>query len=109
MLRQLIEHCEVCKVSLEIRQLIYLQSFVYNSNISPSDIFCMEERSRLSLAMRSDLGLEHNENYFLDFLRLSIVIWPHATSSSIETVCAKWRILAYITIILNMDMAMLKR
>ena len=59
--------------------------------------------------MRADHGLDHNENYFLDFLRLSIVIWPHATSSSIETVCAKWRILAYITIILNMDMAMPKR
>ena len=41
MLRQLIEHCEVCKVSLEIRQLIYRQSFVYDSNISPSDISCI--------------------------------------------------------------------
>ena len=41
MLRQLIEHCKVCKVSLEISQLIYLQSFVYDSNISPSDIFCI--------------------------------------------------------------------
>ena len=68
----------------------------------------LEVRSSLSLAMRADLGLDHNGNYFLDFLRLSIVIWPHATSSSIETACAKWRILAYITIILNMDMAMPK-
>ena len=109
MLRQLIEHCEVCKVSLEIRQLIY-GSPSCTTQISRLVIFSvLEERSRLSLAMRSDLNLEHNENYFLDFLRLSIVIWPHATSSSIETVCAKWRILAYITTILNMDMAMLKR
>ena len=37
------------------------------------------------------------------------MIWPRATSSSIETVCAKWQILVYITIILNMDMAMPKR
>ena len=59
--------------------------------------------------MRAELGPGHNENYFLDFHRLSIVIWPHAMSSSIETVYAKWRILAYITIILNMDMAMPKR
>ena len=56
--------------------------------------------------MRADLGAEH---YFLDFLRLSIVIWPHATSSSIETVCANWRILACITTTLNMDMAMPKK
>ena len=59
--------------------------------------------------MRADLSLDDNENYFLDFLRLSIVIWLHGTSSLIETVSAKWRILAYITIILNMDMAMPKR
>ena len=59
--------------------------------------------------MWDDLGLGHSENYFLDFLRLSIVIWPHATYFSIETVCARWRILAYITIILSMDMAMPKR
>ena len=108
MLRQLIEHCDVCKVSLEIRQLIYGQSFS-TSQISRLVIFSVsEERSRL-ITMRSDLGLEHNENYFFDFLRLSIVIWPHATSSSIKTVCVKWQILAYITTILNMDMAMLKR
>ena len=109
MLRQLIEHCDVCKVSLEIRQLIYGQ-FFSTSQISRLVIFSvLEERSRLSLAMRSDLCLEHNENYFFDFLRLSIVIWPHATSSSIKIVCVKWQILAYITTILNMDMAMLKR
>ena len=69
----------------------------------------LEASPSLSLAMTADLGLDHNENYFLDIFRLSIVIWPHETSSSIETVCAKWRILAYITIILNMDMAMPKR
>ena len=69
----------------------------------------MKARSRLSVATRTDVGLYHNVNNFLDFLRLSIVIWPHATSSSIKTVCAKWRISAYITIILNMDMAMPKR
>ena len=56
--------------------------------------------------MRADLGVEH---YFLDFLRLSIVIWPYATSSSIKTVCANWRILACITTTLNMDMAMSKK
>ena len=50
-----------------------------------------------------------HKTYCLDFLRLSIVIWPHATFFSIETVYAKWRILAYITIILNMDMEMPKR
>ena len=59
--------------------------------------------------MRADLSLDDNENYFLDFLRLSIVIWLHGTSSLIEIVSAKWLILAYITIILNMDMAMPKR
>ena len=59
--------------------------------------------------MWADLGLGHSENYFLDFLRLSIVIWPHATYFSIETVCARWRISAYITIILSMDIAMPKR
>ena len=69
----------------------------------------MKARSRLSVATRTDLGLYHNVNNFLDFLRLSIVIWPHATSSLIKTVCAKWRISACITIILNMDMAMPKR
>ena len=69
----------------------------------------LEGRSSLSRAMRADLSLDDNENYFLNFLRLSIVIWLHGTSSLIETVSAKWRILAYITIILNMDMAMPKR
>ena len=69
----------------------------------------LEAKSIFSLAMRADLGLDHNDKYFLDFLRLSIAIWPHETYSSIETVCAKWRILAYITIILNMDMVMPKR
>ena len=59
--------------------------------------------------MRADLGVGQSENYFLDLFRLSIVIWPHATYFSIETVCARWRILAYITIILSMDMAMPKR
>ena len=59
--------------------------------------------------MRADLGLDNNVNSLLHFLRLSIVTWLHATSSSIETVCAKWRILAYITIILNTDMGMPKR
>ena len=48
-------------------------------------------------------------NYCFDFLRLSIVIWQHATFFSIETVYAKWQILACITIILNMDMEMPKR
>ena len=66
-------------------------------------------RSSIWLAMRADLGLDHNLNYLLHLLRLSIVTWLHATSSSIETVCAKWRILGYITIILNTDMAMPKR
>ena len=40
-LRRRIEHCNVCQVSLEIRQLINEHSFVYHSNISPSDIFCI--------------------------------------------------------------------
>ena len=43
-LRRLIEHRDVCQVSLEIRQLINQQSFVYHSNISPSDIFCILRR-----------------------------------------------------------------
>ena len=59
--------------------------------------------------MRFDLGLGHNVNHVFHFPRLSIVTWLHATSCSIETVCAKWRILAYITMISNTDMAMPKR
>jgi len=69
----------------------------------------VKARPSLSLAMRADLGLDHNVNYLLHFLRLSIVTWLHATSSLIETVCAKWQILAYITMILNTDMEMPKR
>ena len=76
--------------------------------MSHNDIFYTWRRS-LSLATIADLGLDHNVNYLLHFLRLSIVTWLHATSSLIETVCAKWRILAYITIILNTDMGMPKR
>ena len=100
--------CYRCQVSLEIRQSISIPSCISLKYLAKWYLY-LEARSSFSLAMRADLGLDHNENYFLDFLRLSIVIWPHATYSSTETVCAKWRILAYITIILNMDMAMPKR
>ena len=47
-LRRLIEHCDVCQVSLEIEQLINQHSFVYLSNISSSYIFCIWRRDQVS-------------------------------------------------------------
>ena len=87
---------------------INLTAIIHRSVFQIYKTFSVFEGEITSLSSY-DLGLDHNVNNFLNFLRLSIVIWPHATSSSIETVCAKWRILACITIILNMDMAMPKR
>ena len=102
------------QVMFELRrpwiELLHCDVSVYRVDISiPSSVTQISRLVIFSPAMKADLGLDHNENYFLDFLRLSIVIWPHATYFSIETVCARWRISAYITIILSMDMAMPKR
>ena len=45
--KRLIEHCDVCQVSLESRQLINQPSFVYRLNNSPSDIFCIWMRDKI--------------------------------------------------------------
>ena len=46
---RLLEHCDVCQVSLEMRQLLINQhSFVYLSNISSSDIFCIWRPDQVS-------------------------------------------------------------
>ena len=47
-LRRLIGHCDVRQVSLEIRQLINQHSFVYLSNVLPTDIFCIWRRDQVS-------------------------------------------------------------
>ena len=44
----LIEHSDVCQVSLKIRHLINRHSLVYLINILPSDIFCIWKRHQVS-------------------------------------------------------------
>ena len=46
--KRLIEHSDVCQVSLEIRQLINKHSLVYLINILPSDIFCIWKGDQVS-------------------------------------------------------------
>ena len=47
-LRRLLEQGDLCQVLLELRQLIDRHPFLYRSNISPADSFCIWRQDQVS-------------------------------------------------------------